>query len=143
MKHGGKAGKAKMSTRRQQELLELFGTGRIPKFFGLTLSFDEQGHAHVNLPYNPNLDQPCGIHGGIVATLLDTAGWFAVAAQSKTILVTTSEISIHFLNPAQECDLHAEGWVVKAGKRTLIGEMRVSKSNGEVVAIGTGTFVVL
>ena len=132
-----------MSTRRQQELLELFGTGRIPKFFGFTLSFDEQGHAHVNLPYNPNLDQPCGIHGGIVATLLDTAGWFAVAAQSKTILVTTSEISIHFLNPAQECDLHAEGWVVKAGKRTLIGEMRVSKSDGEVVAIGTGTFVVL
>lgn len=132
-----------MSTKRQQELLELFITGRIPKFFGFTLSFDEQGHAHVNLPYNPNLDQPCGIHGGIVATLLDTAGWFAVAAQSKTILVTTSELSIHFLNPTQECDLHAEGWVVKAGKRTLIGEMRVSKSDGEVVAIGTGTFVVL
>ncbi len=132
-----------MSTRRQQELLELFSTGRIPKFFGFTLSFDEQGHAHVNLPYNPNLDQPCGIHGGIVATLLDTAGWFAVVAQSKTILVTTSELSIHFLNPTQECALHAEGWVVKAGKRTLIGEMRVSKSDGEVVAIGTGTFVVL
>jgi len=132
-----------MSTKRQQELLELFNTGRIPKFFGFTLSFDEQGHAHVDLPYNPNLDQPCGIHGGIIATLLDTAGWFAVAAQSKTILVTTSELSIHFLNPAQECDLHAEGWVVKAGKRTLIGEMRVSKSDGEVAAIGTGTFVVI
>jgi len=132
-----------MSTKRQQELLELFNTGRIPKFFGFTLSFDEQGHAHVDLPYNPNLDQPCGIHGGIIATLLDTAGWFAVAAQSKTILVTTSELSIHFLNPAQECDLHAEGWVVKAGKRTLIGGMRVSKSDGEVAAIGTGTFVVI
>ena len=132
-----------MNTKRQQELLELFNTGRIPKFFGFTLSFDEQGHAHVDLSYNPNLDQPCGIHGGIMATLLDTAGWFAVAAQSKTILVTTSELSIHFLNPAQECDLHAEGWVVKAGKRTLIGEMRVSKSDGEVAAIGTGTFVVI
>lgn len=132
-----------MSTKRQQELLELFNTGRIPKFFGFTLSFDEQGHAHVDLLYNPNLDQPCGIHGGIMATLLDTAAWFAVAAQSKTILVTTSELSIHFLNPAQECDLHAEGWVVKAGKRTLIGEMRVSKSDGEVAAIGTGTFVVI
>lgn len=132
-----------MSTKRQQELLELFSTGRIRKYFGTTLSFDELGHAHVNLPYNPNLDQPCGIHGGIIATLLDTAGWFAAAAQSKTILVTTSELSIHFLNPAQECALHAEGWVIKAGKRTLIGEMRVSKSDGEVVAIGTGTFVVI
>jgi len=132
-----------MNTRRQQELLELYSSGRIPGYFGMTLTFDEQGHAHVDLPYNPSLDQPCGIHGGIIATLLDTAGWFAVTAQSRTILVTTSELSIHFLNPAQECDLHAEGWVVKAGKRTLIGEMRVSRADGEVVAIGTGTFVVL
>jgi uncharacterized protein (TIGR00369 family) len=132
-----------MHTTRQQELLELFGLGRIAKLFGTTLSFDEQGHAHVDLPYNPNLDQPCGIHGGVIATLLDTAGWFTVAAQSKTILVTTSEFNIHFLNPALECNLHAEGWVVKAGKRIFIAEMRVSKSNGEIIAIGTGTFVVL
>jgi len=132
-----------MYTTRQKELLELFGLGRIAKLFGTTLSFDEQGHAHVDLPYNRNLDQPCGIHGGVIATLLDTAGWFTVAAQSKTILVTTSEFKIHFLNPALECSLHAEGWVVKAGKRIIIAEMRVSKSNGEIVAIGTGTFVVL
>ena len=132
-----------MSTTRQRELIELFGMGRIGKFFGTSLSFDEQGHAHVDLPYNPNLDQPCGIHGGIAATLLDTAGWFAAAAQSRTIMLTTSELSIHFLNPALECDLHAEGWVVKSGKRISIAEMRVSKSSGEVVAIGTGTFVVI
>jgi uncharacterized protein (TIGR00369 family) len=132
-----------MSTTRQRELLELYGSGRIGKFFGTTLSFDEQGHAHVDLPYNPSLDQPCGIHGGVVATLLDTAGWFAVAAQSRTIMVTTSELSTHFLNPALECDLHAEGWVVKTGKRISVAEMRVSKFNGDVVAIGTGTFVVI
>ncbi len=50
-----------MYTARQKELLELFGLGRIAKLFGTTLSFDEQGHAHVDLPYNPHLDQPCGI----------------------------------------------------------------------------------
>jgi len=132
-----------MSTTRQRELLELFSLGRIGKFFGTSLSFDEQGHAHVDLPYNANLDQPCGIHGGIAAMLLDTAGWFAAAAQSRSIMLTTSELSIHFLNPASECDLHAEGWVVKSGKRISIAEMRVSKSSGEVVAIGTGTFVVI
>ena len=132
-----------MHTNRQRELLELFGTGRIRKYFGMTLSFDAQGHAHVDLPYNPNLDQPCGVHGGIVATLLDTAGWFAVAAQSRTILITTGEFNVHFLSPAMECDLHAEGWLVKGGKRVSIAEMRVSKLDGEVAAIGTGTFVVL
>ena len=132
-----------MSRTRQQELLEIFSLGRIGKYFGTTLSFDANGHAHVDLPYNPNLDQPCGIHGGVVGILLDTVGWFAAAAHSKSILLTTSELSIHFLNPALECDLHAEGWVMKAGKRISIPEMRASKRDGTVVAIGTGTFVVL
>ena len=132
-----------MYTTRQKELLELFSLGRIATLFGTTLSFDEQGHAHVDLPYNPKLDQPCGIHGGVIATLLDTAGWFTVAAQSKTILVTTSEFNVHFLSPAIECHLHGEGWVVKAGRRIFIAEMQVSKFTGEVIAIGTGTFIVL
>jgi uncharacterized protein (TIGR00369 family) len=132
-----------MDAARQKELLEIFSHSRVQKLFGTTLSFDEDGHAHVDLPYNPNLDQPFGIHGGVIATLLDTAGWFSVAAQSETVSVTTSEFKIHFLNPAIECHLHGEGWVVKAGKRIFIAEMRVSKSNKEVVAIGTGTFVIL
>ena len=132
-----------MTTVRQQELLSVFGLAPITRFFGMALSYDEQGHAHVNLPYNQNLDYPGGIHGGVIATLLDTAGWFAAAAQSETGWVATSEFKIHLLNPAQESDLHAEGWVVKSGKRLSIGEMRVSSSNGELVAIGTGTFVIL
>jgi uncharacterized protein (TIGR00369 family) len=132
-----------MDTARQKELLEIFSHSRIQKLFGTTLSFDEDGHAHVDLPYNPNLDQPFSIHGGVIAALLDTAGWYSAAAQSETISVTTSELTIHFLNPAIECHLHGEGWVVKAGKRILIAEMRISKPNKEVVAIGTGTFVVL
>jgi uncharacterized protein (TIGR00369 family) len=132
-----------MNTVRQQELLAAFGAAPITRFFGMALSYDEQGHAHVNLPYNPNLDYPGGIHGGVIATLLDTAGWFAAAAQSETAWFATSEFNIHLLYPAQECDLHAEGWVVKSGKRLSIAEMRVSASNEELVAIGTGTFVIL
>ena len=132
-----------MNTDRKRELLELFSLGRIGKYFGITLAFDGKGHVHVDLPYNPNFDQPYGIHGGVVATLLDTAGFFAAAAVSKSVMLTTSELSIHFLNPALACDLHAEGWVIKAGKRISIAEMRVSEPNGGVIAIGTGTFVVL
>ena len=103
-----------------------------------------QGHAHLNLPYNPNLDNILnGIQGGVIATLLDVAGWFAVAAQNEGVWTTTSELSIHFLHPAKECELHTEGWVVKSGKRISVAQMRVSGPNEELVAIGTGTYVVL
>jgi acyl-CoA thioesterase len=133
----------KMSTDKQQELTTLFSMAPIAKLFGMTLSYDGQGHAHLYLPYNPDLDRTGGgIHGGAIATLLDNAGWHAAAAQSESGFVATSEFKIHYLIPAQECDLHAEGWVVKAGKYISVAGMQVSTSDGELVAIGTGTFVV-
>ena len=133
-----------MNTAWQQNLIELFRGAPIANFFGMTLSYDEQGHAHFNLPYNPNLDHAGkGIHGGVMATLLDNAGWFAVAAKKEGVLVVTSEFKVHLLYPVKESELRAEGWVVKSGKRISVAEMRVSASDGELVAIGTGTYVTI
>lgn len=133
-----------MDTAWQRELIELFRGAPIAGFFGMTLSYDKQGHAHLKLPYNPNLDHTMGgIHGGAIATLLDNAGWFAAAAQIEGVWVATSEFKIHLLYPVRESELHAEGWVVKSGKRISIAEMRVSASDGELVAIGTGTYVTM
>ncbi len=133
-----------MNTTHQQDLIKVYSSAPIVKLYGTTVSFDEQGHAHLHLPYNPNLDRAHGgIDGSPIATLLDNAGWFAVAAQKESILITTSEFRIHYLRYAQECALHAEGWVVKAGKRISVAEMRVSIADGELIAIGTGTFVAL
>ncbi|HUU63613.1 MAG TPA: PaaI family thioesterase [Dehalococcoidia bacterium] len=128
----------------QQNLIELFRAAPIARLFGMALSFDEQGHAYINLPYNPNLDHAAkGIHGGVIATMLDTAGWFAVAAHNEGIWIATSEFKIHLLNPVKESELHAEGWVIKSGKRISVAEMRVSASSGELIAIGTGTYVTI
>jgi uncharacterized protein (TIGR00369 family) len=128
----------------QQELIELFRGVPIAIFFGMSLSYDEQGHACIHLPYNPNLDHALkGIHGGAIATMLDNAGWFAVAAQNEGIWIATSEFKVHLLNPAKESKLHAEGWVVKSGRRISVAEMRVSSSSGELIAIGTGTYIPL
>jgi len=133
-----------MNTPWQQDLIELFRGVPIARYFGMILSYDEQGHAHLNLPYNPNLDHAGkGIHGGVMATLLDNAGWFAVAAKKEGVLVVTSEFTVHLLCPVKESELHAEGWVVKSGKRISVAEMRVSASDGELIAIGTGTYVTM
>ena len=133
-----------MNTAWQRELIELFSRAPIARFFGMSLTYDEQGHAHIHLPYNPNLDHPAkGIHGGVIATMLDTAGWFAVAAHNEGIWIVTGEFKVHLLSPAKESELNAEGWVVKSGKRISVAEIRVSVANGELVAIGTGTYVAL
>jgi len=109
----------------------------------MTLWYDEQGHAHFSLPYNPNLDGTGVVHGGAIATLLDNAGFFAVAAQHEGNGITTSQLNIHLLNRAKQSELHAEGWVVKLGRRSSVAEMRVSTSDGKLVAVGTGTYMAL
>ena len=83
------------------------------------------------------------IYGGIVASILDSAGWYAAAAQNEGVWTATSEFSVHLLQPVQKTDLEAEGWVVKSGKRLCITEMRARTSAGELVAVATGTYVVL
>ena len=75
--------------------------------------------------------------------MVDTAGWFAVAAHNEGIWIVTGEFKVHLLSPAKESELHAEGWVVKSGKRLSVAEIQVSASDGELVAIGTGTYVAL
>jgi len=73
-------------TERQVELVRKFSDSPIGRHFGMSLSYDEQGRAHVRLPYNPDLDHALGgIHGGIMATLLDTAagGWMWLSPRDR------------------------------------------------------------
>ena len=133
-----------MNTAWQQELIEIAQMAPIVKSLGITATFDDQGNAHLKLPYNPNLDNAArGIHGGMIASLLESAGWYAVAARNEGVWTATSQFSIHLLHPAQETELLAEGRVVKAGKRISVAEMKVLTPDGKLIATGSGTYVVL
>ena len=133
-----------MNTAWQQELIEIAQIAPIVKLLGITASYDAQGNAHLKLPYNPEFDNAArSIHGGIIASLLESAGWYAVAAQNEGIWTTTSQFSIHLLRPARETELLAEGRVVKSGKRILVAEIKVTTPDGKLIATGSGTYVVL
>ena len=135
-----------MSTERIEELLRMFNENApIARYFGMKLSFTDEASAVVDLPYNPNLDHAFdGIHGGVYATMLDSAGWFtAAAAHNASCWIATSELSIHFLEPAQRTSLRAVGRLIKQGKRQDIAEMHLYDGQGRLIGHGVGTFVVL
>jgi uncharacterized protein (TIGR00369 family) len=112
---------------------------------GLRLAYDDEGRAVVDLPYNPDLDHAQGgIHGGIYAMLLDTAGWFTAAAAHNTACwMATAEMSIHFLAPAERTSLRAVGRLIKQGRRQDVAEMHLYDGQGRLVGHATGTFVLL
>jgi uncharacterized protein (TIGR00369 family) len=135
-----------MESKRINELLHLFNErAPIARAFGMRLSYSDEGNAVVDLPYNPDLDHALGgIHGGVYATMLDTAGWFtAAAAHDIDCWLATAEISIHFLAAVQRSPLRAVGRLIKQGKRQDISEMHLYDGEGRLVGHATGTFIVL
>jgi uncharacterized protein (TIGR00369 family) len=117
----------------------------IARYFGMKLSFNHDYSAVVELPYNPGLDHSLGgIHGGVYATLLDTAGWFTAAmAHDIDCWVATAEMSMHLLEPAKGTALRAVGKLLKSGKRQNIVEMFLYDENERLVGHATGTFIIL
>jgi uncharacterized protein (TIGR00369 family) len=131
---------------RIQQLLHTFNeVAPIASTFGMSLSYNEQGQAVVDLPYNPGLDHALGgVHGGVYATMLDTAGWFtAAAAHAEDCWLATSEMSIHLLLPVERTSLRAVGRLIKRGKRQDVAEMHLYDGDGLLVGHATGTFILL
>jgi uncharacterized protein (TIGR00369 family) len=131
---------------RVKELLAMFNDSvSIARFFGMKLSFTEAGNAVVELPYNPNLNHGrAGIHGGVYATLLDSAGALTAAvSHDSSCWLATSEMSIHFLLPVERTALRAVGRMIKHGRRQDVVAMELYDEQGQLVGHATGTFVVI
>lgn len=131
---------------RIEQLLHIFNeVAPIAGTFGMSLSYNEEGQAVVDLPYNPGLDHALGgVHGGVYATMLDTAGWFtAAAAHDGSCWLATSEMSVHLLLPVERTSLRAVGRLIKRGKRQHVAEMHLYDGDGRLVGHATGTFILL
>ncbi|APV44354.1 acyl-CoA thioesterase [Dehalogenimonas formicexedens] len=113
------------------------------QLLGIRLEAIEDGFARVNLTVRPDFLNFVGtVHGGIIATLADSA--FGYALNSLYFPTVASQFNIHFLNPANLGDeLEAECRVVKAGKRTVMAEITVSTTSGKIIAKATGTGIPL
>jgi len=127
---------------RQDGLIRLFEGAPIIRTFGMKLQYNEEHQAIVDLPFNPGLDHALlQTHGGALATLLDTAGWFTVAPHFDT-WVATVEFSTRLLEPTEKQDLRATGRILRLGRRLVVAEMQVKDLQGRRIATGAGTFAV-
>lgn len=128
--------------RRAALLAEFFSHAPMKRTFGMTLSFDEAGDATFQMPNNPDMHHSFrDTHGGVIATLIDNAGWFT-AATRYDFWVNTSELTVRLLEPANREPLIGRGTVIRAGGRLCVASMTVHSASGRLVATGTGSFMV-
>ena len=89
--------------------------------------------------------QPFGyVHGGVIASVMDAATFWAVFPQVKDGMgLTTVEIKVNFLAPIQKGKLVAKGRCIKIGKTLALGEAYIKNGEGGLLAHGTATMMIV
>ena len=99
-------------------------------------------YAVLKLPYREEVSNGSGtVHGGILATLADTALAFALSTNFDGKMgFATSDLTIHFLRRARG-DVWARARIVKKGKRVNVGDVEVSDAAVRPVARVLASFL--
>ena len=102
------------------------------------------GKSRVEIKLGDRHLQPFGIvHGGVLSTLLDAAGfWAAYSKAEKNIGMTTIELKINYLAPVVSGKLIGSGNCIKLGRTIGFGDARIENETGKLIAHGTTTVMV-
>ena len=124
---------------RARALEAMFHRANFLGYLGASIHFNDELRSIVTLPHKPELEHAMGgVHGGVLATLIDAAAWFAAAVHYPS-WITTVEFDTRLLEPVVGEDLVAVGRVLRAGKRIAVAQAEVRTASGRLVAAGTAT----
>src|SRR5262245_59622400 len=131
---------------RLQEIRERFATSDLQTaFMGATLERVAPEEVDVSMRVEPrHLNLSGTLHGGVIATLADTATGLAYrTGLAGGASALTSSLSATFLRPGGIGPVLARGRVVKRGSRFGYAEADVEDAEGRLLAKATATFTVL
>lgn len=119
----------------------------IGRLLGMRFDEVEHGRIVISLDTRPDFANPLGtVHGGIAATLLDSALGCAVHTTLPAgVGYTTLELKVNYIRSAQTNGqtLTATGTVIHAGRRTATAEGKVLDNQGKLIAHATTTCIIL
>lgn len=113
------------------------------QFLGIELVSASAGAATLRLVIRPDLTQNQGLlHGGAMASLIDTTTAFAIVSQlAKPEKFTTVDLTINYLRPVTAGTITCQARVIRAGRRLLTLSAEVHDDAGNLTAIGTSTYI--
>mgnify|MGYP000885597427 FL=1 len=85
-----------------------------------------------------------GAHGGLLATLVDTAAFFPRPLLPSGVVCTTTNLQVTYIRPAAVGEiLSARSELLHLGRRTASVRVEVTNQEGRLVAHGTVGLLVL
>ena len=112
------------------------------KLMGMRLVDLQTDMAVIKIDMRDDLRHPGGIlHGGVTATLIDTAMAFAVRTRvGPTEPTATIDLTVHYLRPHISGTFTCTAKIVRAGKRIFTVSADVHNEEGSLIATAISSY---
>ena len=112
---------------------------------GIELDEISEGVATLGLNVRQELKQNHGVvHGGAIASLIDTAMAFAIITMlAPGERVTTVDLTVSYLRPLTKGRITARAGVVRSGRRLLVVSADVFGDDGILASTALSTYIKL
>lgn len=110
---------------------------------GIKLEAVESGFAVLSLEIREELKQNNGVvHGGAIASLIDTATAFAIIPLlNEGETTTTVDLTINYLRPLRNGKATATAQVLRAGRRIISVSANVDDDDGTLTTTALSTYL--
>jgi uncharacterized protein (TIGR00369 family) len=132
-----------ITSEREKAIREKFNQNYFPRMLGIELDSIEPGRARLSLEVKKELLQLQGVmHGGAMATLIDTAVAFAIVSLAEPgDQFTTVEMKINYLAPVRAGRVRADAKLIRNGRRIIVADCDAYDSSGRLVAKALLTYI--
>lgn len=132
-----------LTSAERQRIAQAFERVPFAHMLGIELEEVERGKAVVGLTVRDELKQNNGIaHGGVTATLIDTAAAFVILTMLEPEETTTTvDLTIHYLRPLVKGRARALARVVRAGRRIIVASIDVLDEAENLAATALTTYI--
>lgn len=118
---------------------------------GLEIVDLKPGWSRCRIGFRPDLCQPAGIlHGGIVATLVDTGIAHALLLTDAVLesrkdggYIVSVDLRIKYFRPVSAGELTCDSTITRTGRQLSHGESVVVNSDGKEVARGDSIYMIV
>jgi uncharacterized protein (TIGR00369 family) len=133
----------KLTAAQLERIHKAFDDLPFAKLIGIELDQINEGVATLGLKVRNDLMQNNGVvHGGAIASLIDTAAAFAIVSVLPSgERVTTVDITISYLRPLTTGRARATARIVRAGRRLITVSGEVLDDGGKPVATALTTYI--
>ncbi|MBM4442528.1 MAG: PaaI family thioesterase [Candidatus Rokubacteria bacterium] len=119
------------------------------RHLGVRVEAAEPGRVRLRVPVRDELTNASGapVHGGVYSALVDMAVGGALGTlhddAAGGVGQTTLDLNVSFLSGARGGDLFAEGRIIRKGRTIAFGEVTITDSEGQTLAVGRATYMIL